>query len=94
MVITTIKRSYSKTINTRNYGDQKENWIKLEMEAEAIVERNENEFDVSSHLFLFVKNEIIKECQKIIECIQKPFTTSPSSLTAKEHEAQINPPKL
>jgi len=90
MIITTIRRSYSKTINTRNYGDPKENWIKIEADATAELERNDNELNASENLFLFVKDQVISQMQTIISHIQSP--SSASQLTARE--AMINPPKL
>lgn len=65
MLIKKVTRSYSKSINARNYGAA-ESWVKVESIYEAEVESGDNPMEVSKLLFDQCKKEVIADCNDIV----------------------------
>lgn len=66
MQITKVTRSYSRSINARNYG-MPESWIKVESTYEAEVETADNPLEVSKMLHEQAKKEVVADVNDIIE---------------------------
>lgn len=83
MLVTKISRSYSKSINTKNYGIA-ESWIKTEAVYEAQVETTDDPTKVSKMLYEQAKDDVINATVEIIEKIKSslsPKTTVPGNGT-------------
>lgn len=65
MLITKVIRSYSKSINARNYGAP-EAWVKIEATYEAQCESSDNPMEVSKMLYDQCKKEVIEGCNEVI----------------------------
>lgn len=65
MIIATIKRTYSKSINSKNYG-LPESWVKVESTWEVQIESSDDPVAVSEQVAAQVQKEVIDQCQVII----------------------------
>lgn len=100
MILTKITRTYSKSINARNYGAP-ESWIKVEAVYEAQVESNDDSVEVSKLLFECAKQDVVKETNDLIQKISegaaaartaKAFTPmTPPRTTAPVNVAAVVP---
>lgn len=68
MLIKKVTRSYSRSLNTKNYG-LPESWIKIESTYEAECESGDDAVKVSSLLAEQAQNDVIKGINTIIEKI-------------------------
>lgn len=71
MIITQVKRSYSKTINTQSFGAKEESWIKIESELCANLESSDDPKIVSDMLYAMAREDVLKEQSEIIGKINK-----------------------
>ncbi len=69
MLVTKVSRSYSKSINTKNYGIP-ESWIKIEATYEATCETNDDPIQVSSMMYEQAKKDVITNTTAILEQIR------------------------
>lgn len=68
MIISKVTRSYSRSLNTKNYG-LPESWIKIEATYEAQCESGDDAVKVSELLVSQAQNDVVKGIQEIIEKI-------------------------
>jgi hypothetical protein len=73
MIITQIKRSYSKTINTQSFGAREESWVKIESELSAYLESNDDPKNVSDMLYNMAREDVLREQKDIITKIKNPL---------------------
>lgn len=64
MQITKVTRSYSRSINARNYG-MPESWVKVEATYEAICESQDNPIEVSKMIFEQAQKEVVDNINAI-----------------------------
>lgn len=69
MIITNITRTYSKSINTKNYGIP-ESWIKIEAQYAAQVESSDDPVKVSEMLYDQARKDVIASTNNIIAQIE------------------------
>lgn len=69
MIIKKIIRSYSKSINAKNYGAP-ESWVKVEATAEAEVESNDDSKIVSDILHNMVKTDVLESVKAITDAMR------------------------
>lgn len=91
MIVKKVTRSYSRSLNTKNYG-LPESWIKIESTFEAECESGDDAVKVSALLAEQAQNDVIQGIQTIIDKINAnkaaqttpptpPTTTTPPSST-------------
>ena len=73
MIITHIKRLYSKTINTQSFGSKEESWVKIESEFGADLESNDDPKTVSDMLYNMAREDVMREQKDIIFKIKNPL---------------------
>lgn len=81
MIIKEVTRTYSRSINTRNYG-LLESWIKIESQYTAQVESGDDPVKVSDMLYEQAKLEVVTNINTIIEKIQQSRPPAPGSMGA------------
>lgn len=81
MIIKEVTRTYSRSINTRNYG-LLESWIKIESQYTAQVESGDDPVKVSDMLYEQAKSEVVTNINAIIEKIQQNRPAAPGSTGA------------
>lgn len=64
MLITKVTRSYSRSINARNYGAP-ESWVKVEATYEATCETSDNPLEVSKMVYEQCKKDVVDACNEI-----------------------------
>lgn len=77
MIISQIKRSYSKTINTQSFGSKEESWIKIESELVANLESHDDPKQVSDMLYSMVREDVLREQSTIVSKINKKSDQAP-----------------
>lgn len=75
MFITKITRSYSKSINLKEYGGP-ESWVKVESTYEAQVESVDDEKMVSDNLHDRAKADVVAGCNAIVEKVREKVTAA------------------
>jgi hypothetical protein len=70
MIITTVTRTYSKSINTRTYGAP-ESWVKIEATLTARCESGDDAAKVSAFLYEQVKSQVIADTNVVITKIRE-----------------------
>lgn len=75
MFITKITRSYSKSINLKEYGGP-ESWVKVESTYEAQCESVDDEKMVSDNLHERARQDVIAGCNAIIEKVREKVTAA------------------
>ena len=82
MIINKVTRSYSRSLNTKNYGIA-ESWIKIEATYEAECESGDDAVKVSEMLVTQAQNDVVAGIQAIIEKIKAsqtpPVVTPPTN---------------
>lgn len=66
MLITKVTRTYSRSINSRNYGAP-ESWVKVEATYEAVCETSDNPIEVSKMVYEQAKKDVVEACDEIIK---------------------------
>lgn len=78
MIVTEITRTYSRSINTRNYGAA-ESWVKVEATYKAQIESGDDPIKVSSDLYTQCQTEVAAGIAEIIGKI-KAQVTAPANV--------------
>ncbi len=91
MIITQIKRSYSKTINTQSFGAKEESWVKIESELCADLESNDDPKNVSDILYSMAREDVLQEQKNIILRIKHPLQPTDGGRIMEE---KVCPPSL
>lgn len=85
MLVTKVSRSYSKSINTKNYGIP-ESWIKIEAVYEATCESGDDPVKVSEMMYGQAKQDVITNTVAVIDQIKASLNpvvpTAPAGSTA------------
>lgn len=79
MIITSTKRTYSRSINTKNFG-LNESWIKIESTYEAQCESGDDAVKVSGLLYDQAKADVLANINQIIEQIEKSKAPAPTTV--------------
>lgn len=93
MIISKVTRSYSRSLNTKNYG-LPESWIKIEATYEAQCESGDDAVKVSELLVSQAQNDVVKGIQEIIEKInasKTPVAPAPVAPVAPVTPAPVAP---
>lgn len=92
MLITKVSRSYSRSLNTRNYG-LPESWIKIEATYEAQCESGDDATKISGMLAEQAKTDVLTGINQIITQIQnnKTGTTVPPAAAPTAPVAPVAP---
>lgn len=88
MIIQTITRTYSRSINTRTYGAP-ESWIKIEATYTGVVESGDDPVKVSQLLYEQAQKEVVANMGEIITKI-RAGATAPAPATTPT--APVTPP--
>lgn len=78
MLITKITRTYSKSINSKNYG-QPESWVKVESTYEGTIESGDDPVMISQQLHEQAKKEVIGNVNELIALMKGGNTSTPPS---------------
>lgn len=78
MLITKIVRTYSKTINSKNYGVP-ESWIGVTSTYEGTIESGDDPIMISAQLHEQAKKEVIANVNEIISKMKGGGTSTPPS---------------
>ena len=81
MLVTKVSRSYSKSINTKNYGIP-ESWIKIEAVYEATCESGDDPVKVSEMMYGQAKQDVITNTVAVIDQIKASLNPTPAGSTA------------
>lgn len=81
MIIKKVTRSYSRSLNTKNYG-LPESWIKIEATYDAECESGDDAVKVSELLITQAQNDVVSGIQAIIEKINASKTPAPTAPVA------------
>lgn len=94
MFINKITRTYSKSINLREYGGP-ESWVKVESSYEAMVESVDDEQKVSDLLFERSKNDVVNACNEIANKVREKAKgpTTPAPAQTQVQAAQTAQPR-
>lgn len=93
MIITKITRTYSRTINTKNYGAA-ESWPKIESTYEAVIESGDDPIKVSSQLAEQAQKDVADAVGVIINKIKgavQPAGYVAPGTPAQSPATQLNP---
>lgn len=90
MIISKVTRSYSRSLNTKNYG-LPESWIKIEATYEAECESGDDAVKVSELLVNQAQNDVVKGIQEIIEKINASKAPAPVTPVAPAPVAPVAP---
>ena len=77
MLVTKVSRSYSKSINTKNYGIP-ESWIKIEAVYEATCESGDDPVKVSEMMYGQAKADVIKDTTAVLAQISAALNPAPA----------------
>lgn len=80
MLVTKVSRSYSKSINTKNYGIP-ESWIKIEAVYEATCESGDDPTKVSEMMYNQAKQDVITNTVAVIDQIKASLNPSAPAAT-------------
>lgn len=80
MLVTKVSRSYSKSINTKNYGIP-ESWIKIEAVYEATCESGDDPIQVSKMMYEQAKTDVITNTTAILEQIKASLNVTVPNTT-------------
>lgn len=87
MIITTVTRTYQKSINTKNYGVP-ESWIKIEATYTAQMESGDDPILVSKMMYDQAKSDVINNTNEIV----KQITDSRAAATTTPPPASTGTP--
>lgn len=79
MLITKVSRTYSRSLNTKNYGIA-ESWVKVEATYEAQCESGDDAVKVSEMLYAQAKQEVVANIDTIINQIKAAANPIPPSI--------------
>jgi len=79
MIITKVSRSYSRSINTRQYGAP-ESWVKIESTYEATCESGDNPMEVSKMIYEQAQKEVVDGCKALAEKVKSSLASKTTSL--------------
>lgn len=66
MLVTKISRTYSRSINARNYGAP-ESWVKIEATYEAVIESGDDPAKVSTMLYEQCQKEVVEAIKNVTD---------------------------
>lgn len=94
MFITKITRTYSKSINLKEYGGP-ESWVKVESTYEAQCESTDDEKMVSDNLHERARQDVIAGCNAIVEKVREKANgmKSPTAPVAPTNQASSVTPR-
>lgn len=74
MIVTEVTRSYSRSINTRNYGAA-ESWVKIESTYTAQIESGDDPIKVSADLYAQCQSEVATGIAELVSKIKQSTAT-------------------
>ena len=93
MIVTEITRTYSRSINTRNYGAA-ESWVKIESTYTAQIESGDDPIKVSSDLYTQCQNEVAAGIADIISKIKTQVAIPAAPVAAAGATSATGPKPL
>lgn len=80
MIITSVTRTYSRSINTKNYGGQ-ESWVKVEATYTGQCESGDDPIKVSEMLHGQAQKDVIANVAVIVEKVKQAANPAPAAGT-------------